>query len=284
MTVSMRNAYRLSVLLTVPFLITGCGMPIGIQIASLLADSVSIFTTDKTLTDHGLSAITDKDCMLWRGMTGEEVCQDNPMPLNKLPEATSTTANSAPEAKKPELVLWKNTVAQTHTNYISEIPKSKFSMKDPATENLSPPYNSPSSSKALSLKTKFDRPSISVAQTRPDTPITNNSPLKRINSADLFRIKQFARLTPQPEARQIYLIIASYHHKTFASRFLKRHRELLPVILRGIARGRKVYRVAIGPIAQDIRKSMKQTLINKGFQDTWELALNQSSIELAALN
>ena len=62
----MSNAYRFAGAVAAPLLIAGCGMPIGVQIASFLADTVSVITTDKTLTDHGISSITKKDCALWR--------------------------------------------------------------------------------------------------------------------------------------------------------------------------------------------------------------------------
>ena len=59
-----------------PLALGGCGLPVGFQIASLFADGFSLLTTEKTLTDHGISAITEQDCAVWRGLKGEEVCQD----------------------------------------------------------------------------------------------------------------------------------------------------------------------------------------------------------------
>ena len=54
----------------------GCFFPATVQVASLIADGISLVTTDKTLTDHGLSAITSKDCAVWRVVNGEDVCRD----------------------------------------------------------------------------------------------------------------------------------------------------------------------------------------------------------------
>ena len=53
-TISMSKAYRLAGAVAAPLLTAGCGMPIGVQIASFLADTVSVITTDKTLTDHNM--------------------------------------------------------------------------------------------------------------------------------------------------------------------------------------------------------------------------------------
>lgn len=60
-----------------PLFLGGCGMPVGVQIASLFADGLSFFATEKTLGDHGLSAVAGQDCAVWRGLNGENICRDN---------------------------------------------------------------------------------------------------------------------------------------------------------------------------------------------------------------
>ena len=59
-----------------PLVLSACGLPVGVQIASLVADGISYLTTEKTLTDHGISVVTSKDCSLWRGGEGENICRD----------------------------------------------------------------------------------------------------------------------------------------------------------------------------------------------------------------
>src|SRR5262245_5694345 len=57
-----------------PFLLSGCGIPVGIAIASYAADGVLLVATDKTSTDHLVSMSSGKDCGLWRVVKGREVC------------------------------------------------------------------------------------------------------------------------------------------------------------------------------------------------------------------
>ena len=59
-----------------PLVLSACGLPVGVQIASLVADGISYLTTEKTLTDHGISVVTSKDCSLWRGVEGENILRD----------------------------------------------------------------------------------------------------------------------------------------------------------------------------------------------------------------
>jgi cell division protein FtsN len=58
-------------------LLSGCALPVPVQIASWALDGISFLATEKSLTDHGISIVTQKDCALWRGLKGEEVCSDN---------------------------------------------------------------------------------------------------------------------------------------------------------------------------------------------------------------
>ena len=55
----------------------GCALPVPIQVASWVLDGVSIVTTEKSITDHGLSMVAGQDCALWRAMKDVHVCRDD---------------------------------------------------------------------------------------------------------------------------------------------------------------------------------------------------------------
>ena len=50
--------------------LSGCGIPPMITVASLMLDFASYGATGKTVTDHALSAVLQKDCALLRGLKG----------------------------------------------------------------------------------------------------------------------------------------------------------------------------------------------------------------------
>lgn len=54
--------------------LSGCALPPAISIASLAFDLASYSATGKTVTDHGLSMVFQKDCALLRGLEEGEVC------------------------------------------------------------------------------------------------------------------------------------------------------------------------------------------------------------------
>lgn len=55
-------------------LLGACAVPGQVQLASWALDGVSLLTTQKSLSDHGLSILAQKDCAVWRGLKGEDFC------------------------------------------------------------------------------------------------------------------------------------------------------------------------------------------------------------------
>ena len=58
--------------------LSGCAVPPAITIASLVADVASYASTGKTVTDHGISMVLQKDCALLRGLDGQICLEPDP--------------------------------------------------------------------------------------------------------------------------------------------------------------------------------------------------------------
>jgi hypothetical protein len=63
-------------ILTLPLLAAACALPIPIQVASWVIDGVSYLATNKSIADHGISAISGKDCAMLRTLTLDPICKD----------------------------------------------------------------------------------------------------------------------------------------------------------------------------------------------------------------
>lgn len=50
--------------------LSGCGLPPAVTYASTAADVFSYLTTGKSVTDHGISMVLEKDCALLRVLDG----------------------------------------------------------------------------------------------------------------------------------------------------------------------------------------------------------------------
>ncbi len=58
-------------------LLTGCGLPPALMVASYAADGISYVASGKSLTDHVLSALVQRDCALHRVVTEAILCRDD---------------------------------------------------------------------------------------------------------------------------------------------------------------------------------------------------------------
>ena len=75
--------------------LSGCAaLPVPVQIASWALDGLSVITTQKSLTDHGLSMVSNQDCAIWRSFTEGEICRDNSIEVEVL-----TAAVAAPDSQ-----------------------------------------------------------------------------------------------------------------------------------------------------------------------------------------
>jgi hypothetical protein len=59
--------------------LSGCALPPAITIASLVADIASYASTGKTVADHGISLVFQKDCALLRGLEGDICLEPDPL-------------------------------------------------------------------------------------------------------------------------------------------------------------------------------------------------------------
>jgi hypothetical protein len=84
----MRHAWA-ALLLTSPALLSlgGC-LPPAVAVASYAADGASYAVSDKSLSDHGISAASGQDCATWHFFVGRAVCEDpaKPAPTAALDE------------------------------------------------------------------------------------------------------------------------------------------------------------------------------------------------------
>ena len=69
---------RLLVLGTAAVILGGCALPVPVQIVSWALDSLSYLMTEKTMADHGISVLVQKDCAVLRGLLDDgDLCRNN---------------------------------------------------------------------------------------------------------------------------------------------------------------------------------------------------------------
>lgn len=238
-------------------------MPVGVSIASFVADGVSLLATEKTLTDHGLSMVANRDCAMWRGLKGDDICLDNtddPYGDVLVAELPDTSPAAADQDEGME---------ETATG----------SEADPA-----PPAFAPISEGEVVTAAEPDIPDV-----LPDAPDQFVTAAGAISYPDLIEDQRPPIIEAQENAPPdsingvTYYVIASYYRASDAERFARKQPRLDTQILSGKAKGKTVYRVAVGPIID--RTSTKRRLINSGYHDTWALKQENPDVivEIASL-
>lgn len=70
---------RLGLMLGTTLLLAGCAaIPPAVSIATWAIDGATLAISGKSVSDHALSAATQRDCAIWRLLKGEPVCTDIP--------------------------------------------------------------------------------------------------------------------------------------------------------------------------------------------------------------
>ena len=96
-----------------PALVGGCGLPPAVMIASYAADGVSYVATGKSVTDHGISEVTGRDCALLRVIRGRAVCKDEPAEL-----ANPAPVEAGQQATLPAETASASTVVAGRQRYL----------------------------------------------------------------------------------------------------------------------------------------------------------------------
>jgi hypothetical protein len=60
----------------VPILLSGCGLPPAVTLASWTIDALSYVVSGKSVTDHAISEVVAQDCALFRVVQSREICED----------------------------------------------------------------------------------------------------------------------------------------------------------------------------------------------------------------
>jgi len=95
---------RIAALALLAPLLSGCGLPESLTVAGLVIEGGSFLGTGKTVSDHALSAATDRDCRMLAGVTRGRVCEAEaePVPDRKnVSRASGAVADSHAPAEKP---------------------------------------------------------------------------------------------------------------------------------------------------------------------------------------
>jgi len=93
------------ILIGLPLLLGGCGLPPALTAASWALDGVSYLVSGKSVTDHAISEVAAQDCALFRVVQERAICEDYEIDGNDgvTLTAAALSSDSVPLVRPPEI-------------------------------------------------------------------------------------------------------------------------------------------------------------------------------------
>ncbi len=270
-TISMFKFKRFAVL-AMPLLLGGCGLPVGVQVASFVADGLSYLATDKTLTDHGLSLVTKQDCAIWRSLRGDDICKTGDDPYGDI--MVAELPDESPQPIRKEETESPPVFSET----VMEKSGVGFDIQFSTTEFAHAPLGDAFGPVNETTETSLETAIASNEKAGPEAPV---------EFVEVASIESEPKITEEPFQQSgtggTYYVIASYYKAADAERFASKQTGISTQVLSGTAKGKSVYRVAVGPVAD--RLSAKVRLAKSGYVDAWALKQENPKVivEIASL-
>ena len=243
---------RIGTVIATGMLLTGCAVPVGVQVASLAIQGISLAATEKTPGDHVISLVAEKDCATWRVFAGDPICSD--LPVVESPIAVAEVEGSLPTPETvPESSSWAlSSVAVVPLPQVAEFVTA--ARPDMSAEDTSQPAGAAS---AVPVNTALVRP-------LPAKPI-------------------LAKATPSavPPSDSIYLVVASFDTTERAQQLAGRHATLKTHVVKGEAKGNTVYRVVVGPFAKSGQAAERRRLVSAGIANAWAMPYDVAQVVVA---
>jgi len=265
----MKKLLLLVLLLTLP----ACVAPPVITVASLALSGVSFMETGKTLPDHALSSVSQRDCIMFRAARGEQICQLSDLPVL----ATSVAMVEEPSVIGADPVP----VGPILDNAPATVPAAPVQPVDVAV--LAPPAAARLAAVAdvrESDEGQFDV----VALVSPETPPTIRPAVGAFLPVPLGDIGVPAATTTRapaalPGAKSLrHLVVGSFRdHNRAAVHVANLGRADLKIV-EAVVKGRSQYRVVAGPYADDDLAAAQRAFAARGVKRAWVLRVADTDL------
>ncbi len=278
------SQFRVVPVVLFALLLNGCFLPVQYSIASWAMDGLSFLFTKKSLTDHGISAIAQKDCALWRTVTEGEICREDGSiavvvdagdvsGVDKSSQTTSFAGNQQSRADRlyynsilSDLIPVKDASGGLDT-------WQKDSPHDPVVVAKAAPKagNKPAMVKNIPVLT------VVASETLP-APAILPAPEK---PAIKPQFSEQARIGPALAGlKGHYLVIGSFGRWSNASRFAERYEGLGTQLVSAVVNDEQVYRILVGPYVADTRRQLVASVMGAGITEIWAMKVAENTIAI----
>ncbi len=274
----------------------GCALPVPLQVASWALDVVSVVATEKSLTDHGISVLAQKDCALHRVVTDADniICREHDDSSGAVlvteAEGTQTSGEAVPASAfaEPTVQGIEAGIAALSDQEASAAADSGADLagfETAAASGRQINADRPERPVAVLIDIAALQPEIEAEQ-RPfvtfSVDVTSQTEPNQAARPALANAGN-AAFDAKPRAG-FYYVIGSFRAAERAKRHMTSFSVLQPAVLKGkIGRsGREVFRVVVGPFAPAERKVAYRRIKRSGINDTWAIRVAPADWSVAA--
>jgi cell division protein FtsN len=282
-------------------LLGGCGLPVGVTIASWAADGISYVATDKTLTEHGISAAVGQDCSVWRTLKGGELCIEQIEDTEPIAVAENDDSqvdefdyelDTEDVAYIDYIHLLPKAVENKQNNSIStEIAENKISKEAQVADDIvSIREEKLFEQTVLATNEKNDAPTTkpllvhyakpleaeSVVASQSEGPLTIAKVDAAVNLAQKIESKPKEignKIIPEKSADR-YFVIGSYLGPSYANRHAGRHALLGASVAKAKVGRKEVYRVLVGPFTRAEQPAIRKIIKRSNIDKAWVISMN----------
>jgi hypothetical protein len=299
-------------ILVLPLALGACSVPPAMQIASWIANGFSYLTTNKSVSDHGISLVSGQDCALHRGLTGDEVCHEVDEDSASMVAALDTVNDASYNSWEPVVEIADATehevgnVARSTDADLAAEPMEVRSVSPAPMPSLAPhPGDEPiavlasldlaagtrepiaaaprsTGEKPLVVESYVDAAGGRVASVTPHG-ARNSSPvvrdLEKRQAVTAVKDTDTHRAAARPNRGGVYYSLASFAVLANAEKLISRNSGLSPSLMTTRIGGKYFYRVVVGPISGSQGKELRQEIASAGFRDAWALWAAPPEIE-----
>lgn len=243
------------------FLLGGCALPVPVQIASWALDGISYMLTEKSVADHGISMLAQKDCAVLRGlMESGEFCRDfddtatvlaEGMPYDSLFDDDDTLSAEVAAITEFEVAGGGVDAAASRVSAASVLERAAlnaFPQRVVVEATAPQPAAKPDVPKELPART---------------TQVMENG---------------------QEPAVGYYFVIGSFRNQANARSLRNQFRALKPSVLSAKLDVNTVYRVVVGPYVKIEEKDVHNEIFRAGIADSWTIQVKPGDWRTATVN
>ncbi len=277
---------RFAVLGAGMILLSGCALPVPVQIASWALDGVSYLFTEKSVADHGISVLAQKDCAVLRGLLDPgKFCRDFDDTATALADGGSYASVLFGDGTDPDddggaaIAEFETAAGGDALDSVDETG---------ALTNARPIIDDGigGAAEMIDLSVAFEEGTgltgypLRVVATGPSPEASLEA------AADGWRARTITRVAEagQEPAAGIYFVIGSFREHVNARKLRNKYRVLTPSVLAAKLGRASVYRVVVGPIGRDQAKGIHQRITRAGISDSWAIRVMPGEWSMAMVD